>query len=283
MNKDSVSIWGRSPAMNALPDTKMLNKMSEVTIRAAQKQIDPPLMVPDDGFILPVRTTPGALNFYRTGTRDRLEPLQVGANNPLGLNMEEQRRQAIREAFYVDQLITPQSGPRMTATQTLQLAEERMRILGPVLGRLQAELLQPLISRTFELLLRNRQLPEAPEMLQGQNIDIEYVSPLAKAQKLTDLQSTMRGLEVMMQMGEIAPVGDYIDTDGLIKYIAEVTGMPAKILRSEEEVAELQEQKQAQAAQQAQQQDQMVEAQNVQAAAPMMKVLAQAEQASELE
>ena len=283
MNKDSVSIWGRSPAMNALPDTKMLNKMSEVTIRAAQKQIDPPLMVPDDGFILPVRTTPGALNFYRTGTRDRLEPLQVGANNPLGLNMEEQRRQAIREAFYVDQLITPQSGPRMTATQTLQLAEERMRILGPVLGRLQAELLQPLISRTFELLLRNKQLPEPPEMLQGQNIDIEYVSPLAKAQKLTDLQSTMRGLEVMMQMGEMIPVADYIDTDGLIKYIAEVTGMPAKIIRSDEEVAEIQEQKQAQAAQQAQQQEQMVEGQNMQQAAPMMKVLQQAEQAAELE
>ena len=283
MNKDSVSIWGRSPAMNALPDTKMLNKMSEGTIRAAQKQIDPPLMVPDDGFILPVRTTPGALNFYRTGTRDRLEPLQVGANNPLGLNMEEQRRQAIREAFYVDQLITPQSGPRMTATQTLQLAEERMRILGPVLGRLQAELLQPLISRTFELLLRNRQLPEAPEMLQGQNIDIEYVSPLAKAQKLTDLQSTMRGLEVMMQMGEMIPVADYIDTDGLIKYIAEVTGMPAKVLRSEDEIAELKEQKEAQMAQQAQQQEQMVEGQNMQQAAPMMKVLQQAEQAANLE
>jgi hypothetical protein len=283
MNKDSVSIWGRSPAMNALPDTKMLNKMSEVTIRAAQKQIDPPLMVPDDGFILPVRTTPGALNFYRTGTRDRLEPLQVGANNPLGLNMEEQRRQAIREAFYVDQLITPQSGPRMTATQTLQLAEERMRILGPVLGRLQAELLQPLISRTFELLLRNRQLPEAPEMLQGQNIDIEYVSPLAKAQKLTDLQSTMRGLEVMMQLGEMIPVGDYIDTDGLIKYISEVTGMPSKVLRSEEEIAEIKEQKEAQAAQQAQQQEQMVEGQNMQQAAPMMKVLQQAEQAANLE
>ena len=283
MNKDSVSIWGRSPAMNALPDTKMLNKMSEVTIRAAQKQIDPPLMVPDDGFILPVRSTPGALNFYRSGTRDRLAPLQVGANNPLGLNMEEQRRQAIREAFYVDQLITPLSGPRMTATQTLQLAEERMRILGPVLGRLQAELLQPLISRTFELLLRNKQLPEPPEMLQGQNIDIEYVSPLAKAQKLTDLQSTMRGLEVMMQMGEMIPVADYIATDGLMKYIAEVTGMPAKIIRSDEEVAEIQEQKQAQAAQQAQQQEQMVEGQNMQQAAPMMKVLQQAEQAAELE
>ena len=120
-------------------------------------------------------------------------------------------------------------------------------------------------------------------MLQGQNIDIEYVSPLAKAQKLTDLQSTMRGLEVMMQMGEMIPVADYIDTDGLIKYIAEVTGMPAKIIRSDEEVAEIQEQKQAQAAQQAQQQEQMVEGQNMQQAAPMMKVLQQAEQAAELE
>jgi len=279
MNKDSVSIWGRSPAMNALPDTKMLNKMSEVTIRAAQKQIDPPLMVPDDGFILPVRTTPGALNFYRTGTRDRLEPLQVGANNPLGLNMEEQRRNAIREAFYVDQLLS-QEGPRMTATEVLQKNEERMRLLGPVLGRLQAELLQPLISRTFELMLANKELPEAPEMLQGQNIDIEYVSPLAKAQKLTDLQSTMRGLEVMMQMGEMAPVGDYIDTDGLIKYIAEVTGMPAKIIKSEEEVAALREEQQQQAAIQAQQQEQMVEGQNMQQAAPMMKVLQQAEQAA---
>lgn len=61
--KDSVSTYGRSPAMTALPDVKMLNKMSETTIKAAQKQIDPPLMVPDDGFLGTVRTSPGALNF----------------------------------------------------------------------------------------------------------------------------------------------------------------------------------------------------------------------------
>ena len=190
--KDSVSTYGRSPAMNALPDVKMVNKMSETTIRAAQKQIDPPLMVPDDGFVLPVRTTPGALNFYRTGTRDRLEPLQIGANNPLGLNMEEQRRNAIRQAFYVDQLLMAQ-GPAMTATEVLQRNEEKMRLLGPVLGRLQSELLQPLISRSFALLLRNGLLPAAPEQLQGQDIDIEYVSPLAKAERITDLHSMLRG------------------------------------------------------------------------------------------
>ena len=83
LKSSSNEIYGRSPAMNALPDTKMLNTMSKTTIRAAQKQIDPPLMVPDDGFILPIRTVPGGLNFYRSGTRERIEPLNIGANNPL--------------------------------------------------------------------------------------------------------------------------------------------------------------------------------------------------------
>jgi len=249
-----------------------LNKMSEVTIRAAQKQIDPPLMVPDDGFMLPIRTTPGSLNFYRAGTRDRLEPLQIGANNPLGLNMEEQRRDAIRQAFFVDQLLT-QTGPQMSATQVLQMNEEKMRLLGPVVGRLQGELLQPMISRCFGLLLRAGVLPPAPESLQGQDIDIEYVSPLAKAQKLTDLQSMLRGFEVMMQVAEIAPVMDYLDTDKLVKYLVEVTGIPARVVRSDQEVAEMREEQQAQQAQQMQMQQQTQTAEAMGAAAPMIKAV----------
>jgi hypothetical protein len=275
--KDSVSTYGRSPAMNALPDVKMLNKMSETTIRAAQKQIDPPLMVPDDGFVLPVRTTPGALNFYRTGTRDRLEPLQIGANNPLGLNMEEQRRNAIRQAFYVDQLLMSQ-GPAMTATEVLQRNEEKMRLLGPVLGRLQSELLQPLISRSFALLLRNGLLPAAPEQLQGQDIDIEYVSPLAKAQKLTDLQSMLRGFEVMMQVAEIAPVMDYLDSDKLVQYLVEVTGIPARVIRSDDEVARIRRQQQQAQAQQAQMEQQMMNAEAAGQVAPLVKAVGGLEQ-----
>jgi hypothetical protein len=102
-----------------------------------------------------------------------------------------------------------------------------MRLLGPVLGRLQSEMLQPLISRVFGLLLRNGVLPPAPEELQGQDIEIEYVSPLAKAQKLTDLQSMLRGFEVMMQIAEVAPVMDYLDSDKLVKYLVDTTGIPA--------------------------------------------------------
>ena len=195
LKSSSNEIYGRSPAMNALPDVKMLNTMSKTTIKAAQKQIDPPLMVPDDGFVLPVRTVPGGLNFYRAGTRERIEPLNIGSNQPLGLQMEEQRRKAIRENFFVDQLMTVQ-GVNMTATEVMQRTEEKMRLLGTVLGRLQSELLQPLITRAFNLLLKNNKFAPPPETLGDQEIEIEYVSPLAKAQKTQELSSIMRGIEI---------------------------------------------------------------------------------------
>ena len=233
--------YGRSPAMTALPDTKMVNKMSEIVIRASQLQIHPPLMVPDDGFMLPVRTTPGGLNFYRSGTRDRIEPLNIGANNPLGEMQLEQRRQAIRAAFYVDQLILG-TGPQMTATEVVQRTEEKMRLLGPVLGRLQAELLQPLIGRCFAILSRQKAFAAAPPMLRDGNIDIEYVSPLAKAQRTGDVQSILQMIEFLMPLMQLDQgVADYLDMDGLAKHIIKVTGTPATVVRGEGEVSGIRE------------------------------------------
>ena len=233
--------YGRSPAMTALPDTKMVNKMSEIVIRASQLQIHPPLMVPDDGFMLPVRTTPGGLNFYRSGTRDRIEPLNIGANNPLGEMQLEQRRQAIRAAFYVDQLILG-TGPQMTATEVVQRTEEKMRLLGPVLGRLQAELLQPLIGRCFAILSRQKAFAAAPPMLRDGNIDIEYVSPLAKAQRTGDVQGILQMIEFLMPLMQLDQgVADYLDMDGLAKHIIKVTGTPATVVRGEGEVSGIRE------------------------------------------
>ena len=254
--KASNEIYGRSPAMTALPDVKMLNEMSKTTIKAAQKQVDPPLLVPDDGFLLPVRTVPGGLNFYRSGTRDRIEPLNIGANNPLGLNMEQQRRESIRAVFYVNQLMM-QQGPQMTATEVIQRNEEKMRLLGPVLGRLQSELLKPLIDRVFAVLLRNNMLPQAPEFLSGRDIEIEYVSPLAKAQKSTELQSIMRAVEILGSLANVAPVFDYVNFDNLVKHLADIVGVPQKILKTQSQVNA--ERQQAQAQQQEMQQMQQLQ------------------------
>ena len=270
--KASNEIYGRSPAMTALPDVKMLNEMSKTTIKAAQKQVDPPLLVPDDGFLLPVRTVPGGLNFYRSGTRDRIEPLNIGANNPLGLNMEEQRRDSIRSVFYVNQLMM-QDGPQMTATEVIQRNEEKMRLLGPVLGRLQSELLKPLIDRVFAILLRNNILPQAPEFLSGRDIEIEYVSPLAKAQKSSELQSIMRAIEILGSLANVAPVFDYVNFDNLVKHLADIVGMPQKLLKSQNQVNSEREQAAAQAAEQ----QQMAQMQQVAKAggdiAPLAKAL----------
>ena len=270
--KASHEVYGRSPAMTALPDVKMLNEMCKVTIKAAQKQVDPPLLVPDDGFLLPVRTVPGGLNFYRSGTRDRIEPLNIGANNPLGLNMEEQRRNAIREVFYVNQLQL-QQGPQMTATEVIQRNEEKMRLLGPVLGRLQSELLQPLIDRVFNILLRNNQFAQPPESLSGVNIDIEYVSPLAKAQKSTELQSIMRGIEILGSLANVAPVFDYVNFDNLVKHVADIVGMPQKLLKSQSQVTAIRDEQAQQQQEQMQMQQAQQTAQMAGAVAPLAKAL----------
>ena len=270
--KASHEIYGRSPAMTALPDVKMLNEMSKTIIKSAQKQVDPPLLVPDDGFLLPVRTVPGGLNFYRAGTRDRIEPLNIGANNTLGLNMEEQRRNSIRNAFYVNQLMM-QDGPQMTATEVIQRNEEKMRLLGPVLGRLQSELLKPLIDRSFAILMRRNLFAQAPDFLSGQDIEIEYVSPLAKAQKSTELSSIMRAIEIMGSLSNVAPVFDHINMDKLVRHLTSIVGVPQKILKPQ---SELDAERQAQA-QQIEQQQQLQNLQQVSEAggkiAPLAKAL----------
>ena len=273
--------YGRSPSMTALPDIKMLQEMSKTTIKSAQKQVDPPLLVPDDGFVLPVRVTPGGLNFYRSGTRDRIEPLMTGANTPLGLNIENQRREAIRQAYYVDQLMLRES-PNMTATEVIARNEEKMRLLGPVLGRLQSEMLQPLITRCFNLLAKQKIFEPAPEYLQTGNIDIEYVSPLAKAQRQGELESVNRAMEALTavanSVGSIAPdvapsIFDYLDTDGLVQFVIKTLGVPAAVIRSEGDVRRMREQREQAQAQQQEMQQAAQAAESAGAAAPALKAV----------
>tara|TARA_R100001129_G_scaffold51797_1_gene35732 strand:- start:4971 stop:6593 length:1623 start_codon:yes stop_codon:yes gene_type:complete len=265
--------YGRSPAMTALPDTAMINAMSKTTIAAAQKQVDPPLMVPDDGFVLPVRTRPGGLNYYRSGSRDRIEPLNIGANNPLGLNIEQQRREAIRQAFYVDQLLMG-NGPQMTATEAILKNEEKMRLMGPLMGRLQAELLQPMIERVYSLLQRQRQFPDPPDIIQGRSFDIEYVSPMAKAQRQTDVQSIMRLFELLAPIASVdAGVFDHLDVDGLVRHMLKTLSIPASVTKGEGEVSLARDERAAQEEMMMQMQQAQQTAQSLGAVAPAIKAI----------
>ena len=273
--KSSNEIYGRSPGMNSLADVKVLNKMVEVGLKAAQKQVDPPLLVPDDSLMLPIRTAPGSLIYYRAGSRDTITPLNIGANNPLGLNMEEQRRKAISQTFHVDQLLVTENR-NMTATEVAQRSEEKMRILGPTLGRLQIELLNPTVIRVFNIMLRNNLFKPAPEVLINQEIDVEYVSPMALAQKGQELSSIIRGLEIFGQISQVAPVTDYIDPQGLVKEIIKILGIPAKVIRSDAEVQQITEEKQAAQQQQMDMMNAVQESQVAKNIAPAVQTLDEA-------
>ena len=268
--KSSTEIYGRSPSMNALPDVKVLNKMVEHGLKASAKMIDPPLLVPDDSMLAPVRMTPGSLNYYRSGSRDRIEPLNIGQNTTVTLNAENARREAIARMFHVDQLQI-QSNRTMTATEVLQRNEEKMRILGPVMGRIQSELLEPMINRVFSIMLRNRLFREAPPILANQEIDIEYVSPMALAQKGQELQNVMRGLELFGSLAQTMPVMDYIDENGLVKQLVQTLGLPARMIKSDKQVEAIRMERQEAQQQQMQMQQQMAESEMAKNAAPLAK------------
>ena len=270
--KASTEIYGRSPGMNALPDVKVLNKMVENSLKAAAKQIDPPLLIPDDGMLAPIRMAPGSINYYRAGSRDRIEPLNINANTSITLNSENQRREAILKMFHVDQLVITENR-NMTATEVLQRQEEKMRILGPVLGRLQSELLSPMIIRIFNIMLRNNLFQMAPAILRSQELNIEYVSPIALAQKSSELQSIMRGLEIFGSMAQAMPVMDYIDENGLIKQLINILGLPAKMIKSDAEVQQIREERAQQQQMQMEMQQQLNESQVAKNAAPLAKVV----------
>jgi len=247
-SKSVGEVFGRSPAMTALPDIKMLQEMMKTTIKAGQKIVDPPLLVPDDGVLGPVRTIPGGLNYYRASSGARIEPLLTGGNIPISFEMMEDVRNRVRMTFYLDQLQF-QGGPQMTATEVIERTERTLRLLGPTLGRLQSEFLGPMIERIFGVLVRSDRMPMPPEVIEGADLQIEYVSPLARAQRQQETQGIMRTLELAGPVAAFDPqAAATIKGADTVRYIADINGVPPQLLKTDQEI---QEEQQAQAQAQA--------------------------------
>jgi hypothetical protein len=237
-------VYGRSPGMTALPDIKMLQAMMLTLIKAAQKIADPPLFIPDDGVIGPVRTVPGGLNFYR-GSRE-IFPLPTSNGLPLDFEMMEALRNRIRTTFYTDILQITQS-TQMTATEVMQRTQERMRLLGPMVGRLEAELLGPLVTRVFGILYRQGLLPPAPEEIQEKDFTVEYVSPIATAQKQTEANGMMQVWQMLGMFGpEIAAqiIQQNQNVDRTYSYLWDLFNNDPSLLKTAEEREGEEQQKQ---------------------------------------
>ena len=240
-SKATGEIFGRSPSYNALPDIKTLNKAVEIGLKAWAKAIDPPLLVQDDGVIGRVRMTPAGITVVRSD--GAIKPLQIGSNWQITDMKENALRTAIRQAYYSDQLQL-QEGPQMTATEVQVRYELMQRLLGPTLGRFQSEFLNPLIERVFGIMVRANAFMPTPEVMGNRKMDIEYVGPLARSQRMEESIAIERLYQLAMNVGQVDPaIMDNINHDEAIRLRAKLLGVPKTVLRGTDEVVEMREAK----------------------------------------
>ena len=249
-------VYGCGPGSIALPDLNMLQEIVRTVLRGAQKMVDPPIMMPDQGFLSPPNTAPGRVNYFRAGSpeTDRMFPLQTGGHPEIGMDLIQSVQNRIREIFFVDQLQL-NIGPQMTATEVMQRTEEKQRLMGPIIGRASTELLSPLIRRSFGLLYRNGKLPEPPQSLleQPAQFKIIYTSPIFKAQEQVAANNLTRAQQVLLPFISADPsILQSFHPQRTTAMVGEMFNLSKKMFRTEEEMQQLQMQQQQQMAAQEQ-------------------------------
>jgi hypothetical protein len=250
----TADVYGRSPGWEALGDVKMLQKMEKDKLLALDKVVDPPVLRDATIGEGEVNTLPGGVTVTSSSTQNS-GLRAIYQLNP-DFNAIEQSIQKtegrIDKAFFADlfMMIAMSSSSNMTAREVVERHEEKLLMLGPVLERLESELLDPLIDRTFNIMLKNGLLPEAPKELQGMSLKVEYVSMLAQAQKMVGTTAIEQLFRFTGNIAAVVPdVIDNLDSDAAVYEYGEMLGVPPNIVRSYEEVASMRQQKQQAAAQ----------------------------------
>jgi hypothetical protein len=225
--KSPGETYGRSPVMKALPDIKTANKVVELILKNASIAVTGIWQADDDGVLNPanIKLVPGAIIPKAVGSAG-LTPLGAPGRFDVSQLMLDDLRRNIRRALLVDQLGQPQDY-RMTATEVLQRAAEMARILGATYGRLQSELLTPLIMRGLGILQRRGEIPMIP--LDGRTVELHYSSPLALSQSQRDGQNILSWLSSVQSLGALAQTT--LNPTAIVKWLADMYGVPPSLMQ----------------------------------------------------
>ena len=293
--KTTGEVYGRGPSHTALPDIRTLNTVKEFVLQAAPLAMFPPTIERDDSVVGEPDLTPAGRNVVSViGGQSLSETfafLQTGMKIDLSQIVLADLRAGVRRIYFADQLEL-QEGSQMTATEVQVRYELMQRLLGPTLGRLEAEFLNPLVERLFGIMARAGALLPLPQALTQRGVelpdlDIEYEGPLARAQRTVELVAQDRVLGFVTALttamtgaavppSQVAAVFDVLKVDRWVRDRAEITGVRSDSLASEEEVGEIRRARAEQEAQQAQLQQAQQVAEIAQKGAPMLKVLDEA-------
>lgn len=220
--------YGRSPVMKALPDIKTANKVVELILKNASISVTGIWQAEDDGVLNPatVRLVPGAIIAKAAGSSG-LTPLEAPGRFDVSQLVLDDLRTRIRHALLADRLAQVEA-PRMTATEVLERSAEMARILGATYGRLQAELLTPLVLRAVSILRRRGEI--ASLRVDGRLVDLQYRSPLARQQARQEAQATLTWLDSVTALGPEALAT--VDLPAAARSLARALSVPPDLVRA---------------------------------------------------
>ena len=231
--------YGRSPAWTALADIERLNKVSRDLLELGDYMVNPAIHYPARiGYRLSLK--PNARNPYESPD-ELIKPIEKGGQYPVGRDREEVIEAAIREAFHTDFFLGLQQVTKtMTIPEVMERQGEKAAVLGTAVGRINSELLDPLIEKTFKIAYEAGRMPEAPDVLleNGGEMRIEYIGPLAQILRRNfSTQGITRSMEQVLPFVQFNPdILDNIDFDEMTAQLMIGNGMPQKVMRSKEDV-----------------------------------------------
>ena len=227
--KSPGEIYGRSPVMKALPDIKTANKVVELILKNASIAVTGIWQADDDGVLNPanIELVPGAIIPKAVGS-DGLKPLEMPARFDVSQLVIDDLRARIRHSLLIDKL-GQLSGKRMTATEVAERAGEMALLLGATYGRLQSELLTPLIRRAYSILRRRGEIADIA--LDGRFVTLDYRAPLARAQAHRNIQNTLHWLSSVQSMGPVA--SSAVNVVAAARYLGEALGVPSDLIIKE--------------------------------------------------
>lgn len=273
--------YGRGPAIDCLPDIRTANEMIKTALRAGQKAVDPPILLAEDSIISAFSIRPGALNYgmVTSDGKPLAQPFTTQGNWELGKEQLQETRQVINDNFLVSlfqYLVDNDQAAQMTATVALLRAQEKGELIAPAMSRQQSEFLGNIIVREVDLLRNAGIMPRPPPIMEkmGAGWRVEYTSPLARAMRAEEGSAIMNWVADLGTMAQIdKSVALKADLHEAADIMADVRGVPARVVRSEEQVQTLLEH-------QAQMQQEATAAQQAPDVADSVLKLAQASQAA---
>lgn len=231
--KAAGEVWGRGPLLNALPAIRTTNLVVQMILENAQMAMVGIYTMEDDGVVNPdtVRLVPGTIIPTAPGSAG-LRAIPAAGNFDVAQLVLSDMRANIKRALYNEMLGNPDRTP-MSATEVTNRMADLSRQIGAAFGRLQAELVNPVLRRTVHILKKQGriQLPT----VNGREVKVRATSPLAQSQNFQDVQAVDRFLE--MVAGRFGPqmVNLLIKSEEAAAFIGSKLGVPDRIIRSEQE------------------------------------------------